>query len=247
MSLARLRAFVRLRRARLRGWIALFRMLLAALRGQVDEIWVGDSHSVTFNTEHSPLPGILRTGERRWTWHLGPRVMYSIARDDFPPTLLRTARLIARVPGARDATWFFSFGEIDIRCHLAPRLAGGGEVGCVATYVDRVRGLVGRLGTPVGTIVVPVPPCLDSYDHAAFPVAGSPDERLAAHRAVRSALTVAVGAGPARPALRLLDLTEALSGPDGLMRDELTDDGCHTNAAGRVVVRREVGGLVAGG
>jgi hypothetical protein len=242
-----LRAFVRLRRARLRGWVALFRMLLAALRGQVDEVWVGDSHSVTFNTEHSPLPGILRTGERRWTWHLGPRVMYSIARDDFPPTLLRTARLVARVPGARDAAWFFSFGEIDIRCHLAPRLAAGGDVGFVATYVDRVGGLVGRLGTPAGTIVVPVPPCLDSYDHAAFPVAGSPDERLAAHRAVRSALTVAVGGAPSRPGLRLLDLTEALAGPDGLMRDELTDDGCHTNAAGRAVVRGEVAALVAAG
>ncbi|WP_141006116.1 hypothetical protein [Nocardioides humi] len=59
---------------------------------------------------------------------------------------------------------------------------------------------------------------------------------------MRSALTVAVGATPT-PMLRLLDLTDALSGPDGLMRDELTDDGCHTNAAGRDVVRREVAAL----
>ncbi|WP_408898111.1 SGNH/GDSL hydrolase family protein [Nocardioides sp. R1-1] len=241
MSLARLRAFVRLRRARLRGWLALFRMLLAALRGRVDEIWVGDSHSVTFNTAQPPLPGILRTAERRWTWHLGPRVMYSIARDDFPPTLLRTARLVARVPGARDAAWFFSFGEIDIRCHLAPRLAQGADADFVATYVERVRGLVGRLGTRTGTIVVPVPPCLDSYDHAAFPVAGSPEERLVAHGAVRTALTAAVDA---TPGLRLLDVTEALAGPDGLMRDELTDDGCHTNAAGRAAVRHEVSVLL---
>lgn len=245
MNAASLRAFLRLRRARLRGWIALFRLLLAAQRGQVDEVWVGDSHSVTFNTEHSPLPGILRSGERRWTWHLGPRVMYSIARDDFPPTLLRTARLIARIPGARDAAWFFSFGEIDIRCHLAPRLAQGADVGFVSSYVERVQGLVDRLGTPVGTIVVPVPPCLDSYDHAAFPVAGSPEERLAAHRAVRSALTLAVSAAPTQPPLRLLDLTDALAGPDGLMRDELTDDGCHTNAAGRDATRREVAALLA--
>jgi len=244
MNTARLRAFVRLRRARLRGWIALGRLLVAALRGQVDEVWVGDSHSVTFNTEHSPLPGILRTGERRWTWHLGPRVMYSIARDGFPTTLRRTARLIARVPGARDAGWFFSFGEIDIRCHLAPRLAGGADVGFVSSYVERVRDLVGRLGAGAGTIVVPVPPCLDSYDHVAFPVAGTPAQRLAAHAAVRSALAAAVDAAPP---LRLLDLTGALSGPDGLMRDELTDDGCHTNAAGRAVVRQQVTTLVAAG
>lgn len=244
MSPASLRAFVRMRRARLRGWLALVRLLVAAARGQVDEIWVGDSHSVTFNTEHSPLPGILRSGERRWTWHLGPRVMYSIARDDFPPTLLRVARVIARVRGAREAAWYFSFGEIDIRCHLAPRLAqGDGDVSFVATYADRVHGLLGRLGAAHGTLVVPVPPCLDSYDHAAFPVAGTPEQRLAAHRAVRSALVVAVGAERARPELRLLDLTDALAGPDGLMRDELTDDGCHTNGAGRDVVRREVAAL----
>lgn len=244
MSPASLRAFVRMRRARLRGWLALVRLLVAAARGQVDEIWVGDSHSVTFNTGHSPLPGILRTGERRWTWHLGPRVMYSIARDDFPPTLLRVARVIARVRGAREAAWYFSFGEIDIRCHLAPRLAqGDGDVSFVATYADRVHGLLDRLGAAHGTLVVPVPPCLDSYDHAAFPVAGTPEQRLAAHRAVRSALVVAVGAERARPELRLLDLTDALAGPDGLMRDELTDDGCHTNGAGRDVVRREVAAL----
>ncbi|MBU2695730.1 hypothetical protein [Pimelobacter sp. 30-1] len=244
MSPASFRAFVRMRRARLRGWLALVRLLVAAARGQVDEIWVGDSHSVTFNTEHSPLPGILRTGERRWTWHLGPRVMFSIARDGFPPTLLRVARLIARVRGAREAEWYFSFGEIDIRCHLAPRLAQGGDVGFVATYADRVHDLLGRLGADHGTLVVPVPPCLDSYDHAAFPVAGTPEERLAAHRSVRSALVVAVGAAPAHPQLRLLDLTDALAGPSGLMRDELTDDGCHTNAAGRDVVRRAVAALV---
>ncbi|WP_141006117.1 hypothetical protein [Nocardioides humi] len=47
-------------------------------------------------------------------------------------------------------------------------------MGFAATYVDRVRGLLARLGTADGTIVVPVPPCLDSYDHDAFPVAGSP-------------------------------------------------------------------------
>jgi len=244
MSLARLRAFVRLRRARLRGWIALFGMLLAAVRGRVDEIWVGDSHSVTFNSAQPPLPGILRTGERRWTWHLGPRLLYSIARDDFPAPLLRTARLIARVPGARDAAWFFSLGEIDIRCHLAPRLASGGDVGFVSAYVDRVHALLARLDAPAGTIVVPVPPCLDSYDPVAFPVAGSPEQRLAAHRAVRSALVLATGAARGGPALRLLDATADLAGPDGLMRDDLTDDGCHTNEAGRAVVRREVVALL---
>lgn len=237
--LARFRAFVRLRRARAVGTIGLLRLLLALARGHVDEVWIGDSHSVQLNTGRPPSPGIEPVAPRRWVWHLGPRVMFSIARNDFPPMMRRAARLLRRVPAARRAAWIFTFGEIDIRCHLAPRIAEGEDFAFVARYVERVHALVGRIGAPSALVVVPVPPSVDVLDHAAFPVAGTPDERLAAHRAVRERL-VAAAAGRTAPVIRLLDVTSSLADPIGLMRPEFTDDGCHTNEAGRAVVRREL-------
>lgn len=232
-----MRAQLRLLRARLTGLIGMARLLLALRRGMVDEVWVGDSHSVLLNTGRFPFPGVATSAPGRWVIHLGPRVMYSIARDGFPPALHRLAGRVRRIPAARDVSWFFVFGEIDIRCHVAPRLAKGADVAFVATYVDRVRALTATIGTLSARAVVPVPPCDDVLDHDAFPIAGTPQQRLAAHRAIREALHQAT---EATSQIGVLDMTAALITPDGFMRDEFTDDGCHTNTAGRVVVRREV-------
>ena len=238
-----MRARIRLLRARLTGLVGMTRLLLALRRGKVEEIWVGDSHSVLLNTGRFPFPGVGAAAPGRWVIHLGPRVMYSIARDGFPPALQGLAARIGRLTASQRVSWFFVFGEIDIRCHLAPRLADGGDVGFVAQYVDHVRALTAIIGPAASRVVVPVPPCIDVLDHNAFPVAGSPEQRLAAHRAVREALHAA--AADTGDEVGVLDMTPALMQPDGLMQPQFTDDGCHTNAAGRAVVRRETARLTA--
>ena len=245
--LARIRTFIRLRRARLRGLIGIVRLVSAFRRGLVEEVWVGDSHTVLFNLDHGMPPGIFRTAEGRWTWHLGPRMIYSIAKKDFPTPLRRTSKILARIPAAGEAMWFFSFGDVDIRCHLVPRLAGGQDLRFVAEYVDRVRDLLASIGAPTGTISIPPPPTLDTDDHELFPVVGTPEQRLDVHRAVREALYAAAASDRPGPKIQLLDLSDALADSTGLMQPEFTmADGLHTNDAGRAVVRREIDQLIQG-
>jgi hypothetical protein len=238
--LGRLRAFLRLRWARTLGTLGLLRLLAAMARGGVAEVWVGDSHSVLLNAGRFPSFGIAPVSPGRWVWHLGPRVMFSIARNDLPPALRRLARIRWLRPG-RGVAWFFVFGEIDIRCHLGPRMeSGAADLSFVDAYVERVHAFVDGIGAAAATVVVPVPPSVDVLDHAAFPVAGSFEVRLAAHQAVRDRLVSAAAIPHRGPIIRVLDLTEALADPTGLMLPEFTDDGCHTNDAGRTVVRRAV-------
>lgn len=236
----RLRAFLRLRWARAVGTLGLLRLLAAIWRGRVDEVWVGDSHSVLLNAGRFPSFGIAPVAPGRWVCHLGPRVMFSIARNDLPPGLRRLAR-IPWLRLGRGVAWFFVFGEIDIRCHLGPRMeSGAADLGFVDAYIERVHAFVDGIGAATATVVVPVPPSVDVLDHAAFPVSGSFEVRLAAHQAVRDRLIAAAAVPHRGPIIRVLDLTGELADPTGLMRPEFTDDGCHTNDAGRAVVRREV-------
>ncbi|MFC5727419.1 MULTISPECIES: hypothetical protein [Nocardioides] len=226
--------------------IGMARLLRALQRGGVEELWIGDSHSVLLNTSRFPFPTLAPVGEGRWVWHLGPRLMFSMARDGLLPYVRRFARLAGRIERARDVSYLFVFGEIDIRCHLAPRLRRGEHLDFVTAYVDRVAALVRDLGGTRAVVVVPVPPAVDALDHSAFPVIGTPEERLAAHDALRRRL-VEEAANHSAPRVDILDLTPALAGETGLLRDELTDDGCHTNDAGRAVVREVSRGFLRTG
>lgn len=236
---------LRLIKARRRELFGLIRLLWASRRGRLTEMWVGDSHSVTFVSANAPLPGILNAGQGRWIWHLGPRVMYSVARDGFPRWLHRAAQSIARTPTGSDVAWLFSFGEIDIRCHLGPRLTVGADLEFVSSYVAQVRGLVEDAGTSTAAVVVPVPPSEDTLNHVHFPVKGTVEERVTAHRAVRAGLLAATGRDSPGADVRVLDATDVLADPSGLMRPALTDDRCHTNAAGRAAVRRKLDAFLA--
>jgi lysophospholipase L1-like esterase len=222
----------------LRAWlqqlVGAVRLCVAAARGRVDELWIGDSHAVLLNADAFPFSRLGRIGDRRFVWHLGPRLMFSIARDGWPRPVRVVAAVLGRLPHP-PATAYFSFGEIDVRCHLAPRLVDGQlDTGFVERYVDRVSALRERARVAEAVVVVPVPPSTHVTDHVAFPVAGTIEERLTAHRAVRAALERAVAA----PGLRLADLTDELSDVDGQLHPDYSDDGCHTNAAGRAAAGR---------
>ena len=213
------------------------RLTVGIASGRIRELWIGDSHSVLLNTAKFPL-WMGPVGQGRFVWHLGPRILHSIATKGFPPRVERVADRQRRLPGAPPLTCFFVFGEIDVRCHLGPRMAGGPDADFVATYVRRAVALGERFGAARVVIVTPTPPSDDIADHVMFPIAGDIAERTAAHRWMSDALVAAVPADD--PKVSVLDLRPALADADGRLPAELTYDGCHTNEAGRAAVRRLV-------
>jgi hypothetical protein len=220
--------------------VGFLRLALAIARRRVDEVWVGDSNAPMFVMGRLPVLGLGTSDGRRWAWHLGPRLMFSIGRDDFPPGVRRAARLLRFLPGTRDVTWFFNLGEIDIRCHLAKWLSEDGALPFVDDYVARVQSFVTSFGVTRAVVVVPVPPAVEAFTHESFPVVGTLEERLAVHRLVRRRIIEATRA--ARPVARLvvLDATDRLSDDAGYFRPDLTIDGVHPNDAGRGEARAEV-------
>lgn len=215
----------------LRGW----GLVLLSLGGGPIELWVGDSHASHLNTSDWPVPAQNRVAPRRYVRHLGPRLMFSLARDGFPPDIVRLARRLGRY-GRVPITLLLVVGEIDIRCHLGPRLAGTATpLDFPATYVEHGQALGALARAEQVVFVVPVPPSDEVQDAQGFPVAGTLAERLDVFGRLRAALQAAVDPTDAL----LLDATPGLADGTGALRTEFSFDGCHVNAAGRVVVRAE--------
>jgi hypothetical protein len=216
--------------------IGVTRLLLGVALGRVRELWIGDSHAVLLNSPRFPFPVLAPVREGQYAWHVGPLLLHSVGVRGFPLPEERVARLNRRLPASRRLSCVIVYGEIDVRCHLAPRLDGGLDPAFVARYVDRTRRLRDAIGAPRAVIVVPTPPSDDVQDHVMFPVAGNLAQRIEAHSWVRTTLIDTLG-DRRDPRLHLLDLREVLADTDGRLRSELTFDGCHTNDAGRAVVR----------
>jgi hypothetical protein len=216
--------------------IGTVRLLLGLALGRVRVLWIGDSHAVLLNSPRFPFPVLAPVREGQFAWHVGPLLMHSVAVRGFPFPVERLAGVIRLFPASRRLTCAFVFGEIDVRCHLAPRLEGGLDTAFVDRYVDRAIDLTERIGSPRGVIVVPTPPSDDVQDHVMFPVAGDLAQRIECHTLVRERLIAALRDRD-DPRLDLLDLREVLADGNGRLRSELTDDGCHTNDEGRAAVR----------
>lgn len=244
--LRRLRRSVRRVRAQLVGWIGVARLLVRVFLGQVDEVWIGDSHAVHMNSP-TMIAALRRLPDGRWVWHLGPRVMFSIAREGLPPAVLRVLRLVSRSRRARDIVWAFSFGEIDVRCHLVPRMGDpDAALSFVPIYLERLRRAATAAGAEHALVLVP-PPESDVYpDQIGFPVVGSLAERIDASHALRDAMVRAAKELPEGGAtVHLIDITEEFSDERGAMREDLTYDGLHANDDGRAVMRARVEEILA--
>ena len=242
----RLRHAIRRSRARTRGFLTSFRFLLYAYLGRVDEVWIGDSHAVLFNSP-SMTKAVLRLPDRRWVIHLGPRVMYSIARDGLPPAVLRLLRRASRTPRAKDIVWAFSFGEIDVRCHLAPRMHDrDAALAFVPTYLAHLQSAATSAGARRALVLIPTPQSATYADPAEFPSVGTLAERTEANRALHDAMLDAAAALPAGgTSVILVDVTEEFSDEQGAMREDMTFDGLHANDAGRIAFRKAVDEVLA--
>jgi hypothetical protein len=236
---------IRVLKARILAGIGFSRLVLAIVRGRVDEVWVGDSNAVMFGSDRFPRFSIGSTERGRWVWPLGPRLMFSVARDGYPPTLHRMLRILRHVRANRDVLWIFSAGEIDIRCHLVPRLKNGAELTFVKPYIGRVQALVGEFDARYAAVSVPIPPAVDIYDVEGFPIVGTLEERHDAHRLMRQTMLDETGpaTGSTGAVIVAFDPTDCLSDEHGHYRPELTYDGMHPNDTGRVQIHAAIAEL----
>ena len=239
LDLARVAHWVRRTRDFGISCAALASLVAALLTGRAREIWIGDSHTVCFNRSFRTA-NVLRGGPGVYVFHLGSRLMFSVARDgEYPVWARRLVALTARL-ARRPLAMFFCLGEIDVRCHLAKH----GEPGTwsfdfVGRYAARAVDFARSHGFDPVVFVVPPPPCRDQPSIGALPVAGSFETRIAAFEGLRGALAEAVEAiGASGADVRMVDATAALFDPVTGIRSDLTDDHCHVNAAGSRVVRR---------
>lgn len=238
---------LRVVRATTLAWIGFAGLVLAMARGRVEEVWVGDSNAVMFGSDRFPTFTIGSTEPGRWVWSLGPRLMYSVARDGYPPLMHRMLRVLRHVPANRKVLWIFSAGEIDIRCHLVPRLKEGADIDFVKPYIEQVQALVGEFDAEHAAVSVPVPPAVGLADTPGFPLVGSLDDRLAAHRLMRQRILEETGpaTGSTGAVIYAFDATDRLSDQHGHYRPEVTYDSFHPNDDGRAEIRTALAELRA--
>ncbi len=241
----RLRLAVHRYLARAKGLVATVHFLSSALLGRVREVWIGDSNAVHMNSADM-FAAARRFPNGLWVIHLGPRVMFSIAREGLPPAVLRLLRWTRRTPRAHDIIWGFSFGEIDVRCHLVPHMAEPDALEFVGTYLGLVQRAASSAGARRALVLIP-PPQSDTYDEqAGFPIKGTIEERTATNRELRDALIRAVAQLPSDgAAVHLVDVVDDLADERGHMREDMTFDGLHTNEKGRAVFRAAVDEVLA--
>jgi hypothetical protein len=246
LPLHRTRHVLRVTRARTEFLVASTRLFWAAWRGQLEEIWVGDSHAALTPARELGRP--LRHIENgRWVCHLGPRLQYSIARNGLPPQVLRIFRLVGRTKDAKDVLWIYSFGEIDVRCHLVPRMDEPGAFDFVPRYLERIRESAVATGSDRVLVYVPPPESDVAEEQTGFPVIGSLEERTRALHLMRDAMHKAADSmSDEGPEILLVDCIDEFSDEHGVWQWKYTYDGLHTNDEGRAVVRREIDRVLAG-
>jgi len=187
---------------------------------------VGDSHSRVFWD---------LVGKSQVHW-LGPMLMYRVGRDGFQGLsdarewldvrgTLAPPGWVSRVLSGSVVAWVF--GEIDVRCHLAERVAAAGDQ-AIATLVRSYLNTVAAFSVVTGTraAVVSVTPAVDT-SNPAFPCRGSLAERRRITVALNDELRRACpGAGAA-----FVDVYPAVADEAGGFRRGMAPDTLHMGPA----------------
>ena len=247
VPLHRTRHLVRVSRAKAKATLSSLGLYRAARRGELKEIWVGDSHAALIPATVLGKP--LRHIENgRWVCHLGPRLQFSIASNGLPPQVLQIFKRVGRSKHAADVLWVYSFGEIDVRCHLVPRMDEPGTFDFVPQYLERIREAAVITGSPRVLVFVPPPESDVAEEQTGFPVIGTLAERTRALHLLRDAMHKAADSmSDDGPQILLVDCIDTFSDEHGVWQERYTYDGLHTNDAGRAVVRGEIDRVLAVG
>lgn len=211
-------------RGRLSFLIAWPALLVLMRRRRPTELWIGDSHAMTFN-RHIDYSTFMLTRRGQLILRIGPRLMWSLARKGFPERVERAVRLASRFARPDALYPVFCAGEVDVRNHLTEH--PDTDYAFVERYVEQCRSVAQRLKASRLALVVPPPPCDVDPRYAWWPVIGTIEERVAVHARMRAALHAAAAA---HEDTTVLDFTDLLADETGKMPMELSTEGVHTNA-----------------
>lgn len=242
----RTRHFLRVQKTKLLFLIMTSRFVWAIRKGQVKEVWAGDSNSQLIPDTRMGAP-LRHVADGVWVCHLGPRTQFSVATKKFAPAYMKLLKRIGRLKGGRDIVWIYSFGEIDVRCTMVPRMEQPGAFDYVRTYLEVMRDLARVSGVDRLVLLVPHPESDIAMEQIGFPVNGTLEERVVCMRKLHAAMhefAAEVNATEG-PRLLLMDNTDAMVDERGVWRREFTYDGLHTSNAGRKLVRDALAVLVA--
>lgn len=241
----RTRHFLRVRKARFLFLIMAMRFLRAVRRGEVREVWAGDSNAQLIPDTRMGAP-LRHVEDGRWVCHLGPRLQYSIATEGLAPGFMRILARVGRLKGARDIIWIYSFGEIDVRCVLVPRMDKPGSFDFTTPYMERIREVARVSGVDRIVVYFPNPESDVALEQIGFPVVGTLEERVEAMRRLWASMRASAAAlPPGDPRVLLLDTEPLMADERGVWKREFTYDGLHTNNAGRALVRGALAELIA--
>jgi hypothetical protein len=199
------------------------------------ELWIGDSHAMSFNQAISNAMVMLGP-EGSVVLRAGARLMHSLARRGYPPHVMRPLALVNRL-GRGTYLPFFVAGEIDVRTQMVSRPDDGLE--WVEAYVQRCLGLVDPTRAPRVWFLAPPPPA-DVQPEQAWVYAtlnGSVSERLAQFDRLREALRSAVAN---HDRATFLDFTDLMADGTGALSKDLTVDGCHSTVAVAEAIRHRL-------
>jgi hypothetical protein len=211
-------------------------IILRRLAGMKVTLVIGDSHALFLCGVHSGSSRKIRptASPGAYVVWLGPKLLHSIASAGFPGwvrPLMSGFFSWHRNMGRIRAD--IVVGEIDIRCHLAPRLASGGTVvidDLAGRFVTRLKHCVEGGGIGKLLFYQPVPPTALCADGGEFPRAGSLMERVHCHRLLSRAIEQRMKslARAGYPVFFVANPDEAVLA-DGTLNPDWSVDGCHLN------------------
>ena len=219
-------------------------ILLIRLSGREPTLIVGDSHAVILgggNLASSRRIQRARSAGAAYIIWLGPKLLYSVAHKGFPSwarALMSGAP--SRIAGAAGVRLELVLGEIDVRCHLAPRLRCDGP-----TAVEQLGdAYVAFLGSCIRNPAVleicyhePTPPSDLGMQNEAFPRAGTLAERIECHRLLSNRIAAGIETHFCNDSrVRFVPTPPGAKLVDGSLSPGWTDDGCHFNRAALVAI-----------
>lgn len=236
MTGSHLRQFAKRIQSKLLFIPATFSLIVAARRKRPTELWIGDSHAMS--TNHEIVSSMfMRGSDGQLILRCGARLLYSIARDGWPPRVTRVVDLVAPFVRPGSLVPIFSAGEIDIRAHMSRRPTD--PLDYVPAYVGRCEALARRLKADRTGYLRPPPPCTRAEAEVWYPIVGTLEQLVDNAERLNTSLTSALEAVPDAV---LLDFSDILRDPiNGGILPQYTDDGVHTNLLAVTRIRQAMG------